>query len=386
MAKRGNGEGTIRKRSDNLWEGRYCAGRDTDGKPIQKSVYGKTQKEVIEKLSTITNDIRTGLFLPPDEITCGQWLDIWQTEYLGGVKDSTKAQYKYHIENNIKPVLGSVPLQKLSAPMIQKMYRKKMEGKKPLSAKSVKNLHGVFHKALNKAVQCRYIKYNPADACELPRVEKKEMRTISGESLKRFLQEIKGKPHEDLYYFDLFTGLREAEVIGLTWDCIDFENGIINVSRQYKRERQTTGGNVYKFDTLKNGKSRKVSPAPAVFDLLRKVKAQQAKNKLKLGSSYSNPEGFVFTKENGEHLSESAIWRNLKKRAAAIGIPGLRFHDLRHSFATLSIQNKVDVKTVSESLGHATVAFTLDVYGHVNDEMRKDAANKMQSYIESIGG
>ena len=147
MAKRGNGEGTVRKRKANLWEGRYFAGFDADGKPIQKSVYGKTQKEALDKLSAITNDIRSGLFIPPDQITFGQWLDIWHDEYLGGVKESTATQYKYNIDFNIKPILGNCQLQKLTAPMIQKLYRKRMEeglnGGKKLSAKSIKNLHGV---------------------------------------------------------------------------------------------------------------------------------------------------------------------------------------------------------------------------------------------------
>ena len=388
MHKRGRGEGTVRRKRPNLWEGRYFTGYDAEGRPVQKSVYGKTQKEVVEKLATITNDIRSGMFLPPDQITFGQWLDIWYDQYLDGVKESTATQYKYHIDFNIKPFLGNYHLQKVTTPMLQKLYKKRMteakEGGKKLSAKSIKNLHGVIHKALDKAVQCRYLKYNPADACELPRVEKKEMLVLDSAMLGKFLAEIKGKKYERLFFVDVFTGMREAEIIGLTWDCVDFEKGIIHIEKQLKRKYGTE--NKYFFDSLKNGKTRVIQPMPVVFDVLRAVKREQAENKLRYGSSYDNKDNLVFTNELGEHIGIEALWQAFKRRVSAIGIPALRFHDLRHTFATLSIQNGDDYKTVSENLGHATVAFTLDVYSHVTNQMRKQSAERMQQFYDSLGG
>ena len=384
--KRANGEGTIKQRMNGLWEGQYISGRDSNGKLIRKSVYGRSQKEVAQKLTAMTNDVNTGLYIAPEKTTFGQWLDIWYEDYLGGVKESTATQYKYHIEFNIKPNLGHVPIQKLTAPMIQKLYRQRMteatKGGKKLSAKSIKNLHGVIHKALDKAVQCRYIKFNPSDACELPRIPKKEMKVLKDEYLSKFLSEIKGKKYEELFFVDVFTGMREGEILGLTWDCVDFDNGIIHIEKQLKRKQGTN--NVYFFDTLKNGKTRSVVPAPVVFEILRKIKKEQAANKLKYGSSYENPDNLVFTNEIGQHIGVEALWQALKRRAVAIGIPDLRFHDLRHSYATISIQNGDDIKTVSQSLGHATVAFTLDVYGHVTDRMKRDSADRMQKFIESI--
>ena len=139
------------------------------------------------------------------------------------------------------------------------------------------------------------------------------------------------------------------------------------------------------FDTLKNGKTRIVAPAPIVFEVLRKVRREQAENRLKYGSSYNNEMNLVFTNELGEHIGIENLWQCFKRRVTAIGLPDMRFHDLRHTYATLSIQNGDDIKTVSESLGHATVAFTLDVYGHVTDTMRKASADRMQAFIESIG-
>ena len=381
MAKRGNGEGSIRQRKNGLWEGQYVSGRDENGKLQRKSVYGKTKREVVEKLGEITTDIRSGLYLPPEKITFGEWLDIWHKEYLGGIKETTATQYEYQMRVNIKPYLGEIKLQKLTTPMIQKLYRERLEDN--LSAKSVKNLHGVIHKALDKAVQCRYIKFNPADACELPRIVKKEMLVLSEDHyLNEFLAEIQGKPHEDLFFVDMFTGMREGEILGLTWDCVDFKKGIIHVDKQLKRKQGNK--NVYFFDTLKNDKKRVVSPAPEVFKALKRVKSRQAENKLKNGEKFQNKDNLVFTDEFGNHVGAECLLKCFKRRVTAIGIPEMRFHDLRHTYATLSLQNGDDPKTVSESLGHATVAFTLDVYGHVTDKMRKESADRMQAYIQSL--
>ncbi len=379
--KRANGEGTIKKRKNGTWEAQITIGRDEQGKPIRKSVYGKTQKEVAQKLTAMTNDLNNGLFVSPDEITVGQWFDIFLADYNKGVKASTLAQYEYQVRQNIKPTLGNIQLQKLTAPMIQRLYNDKLE---TLSAKSIKNLHGFMHKGLNQAVMCQFLKSNPCLACQLPRVEKKEMKTLTAKPLELFLKEIKGKPFEDLFFVAVFTGLRQAELLGLTWDCIDFENGFISVSKQLKRERKLTRENEYHFDSLKNGKSRVVVPARVVFDVLRKVRRDQAENRLKYGSAFMNNDNLVFTDEIGTHLCHPTVWSNFKKRASAIGCPDLRFHDLRHSYATISLENGDDIKTVSENLGHATVAFTLDVYGHVTEKMKKQSADRMQEYINSI--
>ena len=382
MAKRANGEGFIRKRKNGLWEGQYTVGRGQNGKLIKKSVYGKSQKEVAQKITALTNDINTGVYIAPDSITVGEWFDIFLKDYNGSVKASTVAQYEYQVRQNIKPTLGNIPLQKLTAPMIQRLYNSKLE---TLSAKSIKNLHGVMHKGLNQAVLCQYLKHNPCAACKLPRVEHKEMKTITGIDLKRFLNEIKGKPFEWLFFVDVFTGMRESEIIGLTWDCVDFDRGIIEIKKQLKRARNLSGGNDYVFDTLKNGKSRVIAPASIVFSALKKVKALQAENNLKYGTSFCNEDNLVFTDELGRHLCAPTVWRAFKARAAAIGLPDVRFHDLRHSYATISLENGDDAKTVSENLGHATVSFTLDIYGHVTDRMKKESADRMSRYIEDLG-
>ncbi len=391
MAKRGNGEGSIRQRKNGLWEGLYVSGRDSEGKIQRKSVYGKTKREVIEKLAAITNDIRTGVFLPPDKITVSEWSKIWIKDYLVDVTDSTKNQYDYQFRIHINPELGSVKLQKLTGAMIQSFYQKvqtphkiktekRIINSKGLSPKSVKNLHGVLHSCMDQAIKVGYIKFNPCDACVIPKVVKKEMNTVT--DINQFFQIISRDEYENLFIFAVFTGMRQGEIIGLTWDCVDFDNRIITVEKQLRRDHGQAGEE-YKFTTPKNHKKRIISPAQFVFDALKKERRKQRENKLKLGERFNNEDNLVFTNEMGRHLCGGTIYDHWKALLKANGIEkNIRFHDLRHSFATISLENGEDIKTVSENLGHATVAFTMDTYAHVTDAMKKRSGDRMQEFIE----
>ena len=169
----------------------------------------------------------------------------------------------------------------------------------------------------------------------------------------------------------------------MTWDRIDFETGIITVDRQYRRDH-SKGSKEYQFTSTKNGKARFISPAQFVLDALKSERKKQMENKLRYGSAFENKNGFVFADEIGRPLKYATINDHLKSLLKANGIEDMHFHSLRHSFATLSIQNGDDIKTVSETLGHSTTAFTADVYQHVTAVMRKRSGERMQSLIESI--
>ena len=210
----------------------------------------------------------------------------------------------------------------------------------------------------------------------------KEMRPLKDNEVSAFLNAIIGHPLESLFYVATFTGMRESEIIGLSWDCIDFERGTIHLYRQLKKTRGK--GGQYVFTSLKNKQARTFGVPQNVLDTLRRVKIKQAEWKLKAGSSWNNKDNLVFTDQLGKHIATHTVWRQFKVKAKEIGIPEMRFHDLRHSYATLALQNGVDVKTVSSNLGHATTAFTMDRYGHVTETMMKDSADKMQRFIESI--
>lgn len=200
-----------------------------------------------------------------------------------------------------------------------------------------------------------------------------------------FLKAIRRHRYEILFTVALFTGMREGEILGLTWDCVDFECGLLLVNKQLQLH-QETGMEPYKLVSPKNGKSRTVAAAPSVMAQLKRHRSIQAQQRLQAGSSWNNPDNLVFTDSIGGHLTKSSVYRDFKSVAKSIGRPDARFHDLRHSYAVAALRSGDDIKTVQNNLGHATAAFTLDVYGHVTDSMRKESAAHMEKFIQSVSG
>lgn len=221
--RRARGEGSIRQRKDGTWEARFVVGIDPGtGKDIRKSVYAKTQKEVRKKMTEAVAALDKDDYREPSRMTLAQWLDIWQETYLVKIKPSTKLLYEQQIRLYIRPALGHIKLADLDTDKIQQFYNCLGEGhngKSGLSPKSVRNVHGILHKALQQATKVKScgIRANPADGCELPRVEQKEIQPLSEEQLPLFLDAIEGHCHEYIYKVALFTGMREGEVLGLIW-------------------------------------------------------------------------------------------------------------------------------------------------------------------------
>ena len=347
--KGAGGAGSIRKitttrngKTYTYWQGRYTEGFDPGtGKQIQRSITGKTQKEVAQKLKQVTLDIDNGVYHAPCKLTLAQWLEIWSKTYLGGVKPRTAHIYKSDIKLHILPALGAVRLEALNAPMIQAFYNAMGEPSEQnpegLSAKTVKNVHGVLHKALQQAVLIGYLRYNPADACILPRIERKKIKPFDDTQISAFLTAIQGNRFETLFILTLFTGMREGEVLGLTWDCIDFHIGIISVEKQMQLH-QDKGSKGYELVSPKNGRSRTIAAAQTVLARLQQQRRWQMQQKLLLGSDWQNPERLVFTNEFGTHLTKPTVYREYKRIVAAIGCPNARFHDLRHSYAVAAIR------------------------------------------------
>lgn len=396
MPKRSNGEGSITKRADGRWEARYSAGYDASGKPIRRSVYGKSQQEVRKKLRDITRDIDNGTYTAPSKLTVSQWLDIWLSEYCGAIKPLTLASYRVHVENHIKPALGRFKLTALTPHAVQTFINslskagapvdeqddEKKKGPKSLSPKSVKNLHAVLHKALKQAVIVGYIPRNPSDNVVLPRVERQETAFIDSDMIGPFLQAIDGHQYGLVYRFDLFTGLRQGEILGLPWDAVDFEKGAITVRQQLQKEKKK--GGIYYLAPTKTSRVRQITVAPSVLAILQQQRQKQLRDRLKAGSAWENPWNLVFTNEIGGHLCAGTVYNHFKRLVKELGIPETRFHDMRHTFATLSLANGDDIKTVQNNVGHATAAFTLDVYGHASQKMKKDSADRMEQFIQSL--
>ena len=317
-------------------------------------------------------------------MTVGEWLDIWVEEYLGGVKPATVASYKTIKNIHLKPNLGATKLAALNAHTIQSFYNGLTDPQRtenPVSVKTVKNVHGVLHKALQQAVENGYIRSNPTDACILPRTEKKEIKPMDESQIYAFLHAINGHRFEAFFITTLFTGMREGEALGLLWNCVDLDKGTILINKQLQLSRSTKGE--YVLVPTKNSKSRSITLAPYVISILRRVRRGQLENKLRYGECWEDS-GYVFTDELGCHLKHNTVYKNFKEIVSEMGIPEVRFHDLRHSYAVASIKSGDDIKTVQANLGHATAVFTLDVYGHVTDRMKKDSAARMERLIQSV--
>lgn len=387
------GSGTIRKKTVTrngkqytYWEARYTTGYDTGtGRQIQRSITGKTQKEVAQKLKAATAAIDAGTYTAPSKMTFGAWLDVWTGEYLGGVKPRTAATYKSAIDTRIKPALGAVRLEAMTAHQLQSFYNGLLDPnqtERVLSPKMVKNIHGIIHKALQQAVLNGIIRFNPATACVLPRIDKREIQPLDEVQISEFLKEIRGNRYEAFFTVALFTGMRKSELLGLTWDCVDFRSGTIVINKQLQNVVGVR--DKYHLVSTKNGKGRVITPAPTVMRVLRDVKQEQLENYFHHHEYYDDESPFVFTDGLGNHLKPKAVYDEFKKVVTKMGLPEVRLHDLRHSYAVASIRSGDDIKTVQDNLGHATAAFTLDVYGHVTAQMKQASAERMERFIAGV--
>ena len=383
MAKKSAaGSGSIRKRTLTkngkqyiYWEARYSAGYDPGtGKQIQRTITGKTQKEVSQKLKAITTSLDNGTYIAPNKLTVTQWLDIWVNEYLGGVKPLTSQTYQRYIEKHVKPALGATKLEILAQHMIHRFYNAL-----DLSPKPVKNIHSILHSALQQAVENKLLVLNPTDACKLPKIEKYEIKPLEPQEIAMLLQEASADDYANLFTVAMFTGMRQGELLGLTWDNVNFDTGTITV----KQQLQCKDG-VYFLQTPKNGKGRVIVPAQVAMDALRDEKERQVGNQQIYGECWHNPENYVFTDMLGKHLVRRTVVKHFRAVSDRAGIKNVRFHDLRHSFAVNSLMIGDDVKTVQTNLGHATASFTLDVYGHVTQKMKNDSAERMQQFFNAI--
>ena len=380
----------------------YTTGFDPGtGKQIQRSITGKTQQEVARKLRELSVEVDTGAYVRPSALTLTEWMVVWLRDYLTGIKPSTAYLYRREVESYIVPHLGAVRLSALNAGMIQRFYNELLAPTQPdvhpLAPQTVKDVHGVLHQALKQAVANGELRANPTEACKLPRGEKTEIKPLEEHQVAAFIEAVKGHVHEYLFLISLFTGMREAEVLGLAWDCVDLDSGNILVRQQLRRMQEKGGG--YYVSTPKNGRKRVISIGPSVARLLRlqeqKLKyLKAAAGELwtdrvmiyTLSSKTEQPYDLVFRNEAGGLLSYRIVYDCFKRVMKQLGLPDVRYHDLRHTYAVASIKGGDDIKTVQGNLGHATAAFTLDVYGHVTEQMRRDSADRMEQFIRSVSG
>lgn len=359
MSKRANGEGSIYKYRDR-WACSVSLGYDECGKRVRRVIYGKTQKEVKDKLTAINNDIAKGEYIKPNELTVSTWFDIWLSQYCTHVKPKTLASYNGITKKHIKPKLGRLPLQKVKPHEVQRVINELHT-----NPKTVRNIFGVLNKGLNKAVELNYIKRNPAEFVTIPKVPKPEIRVFTDEELEILFNEFKGHALYNFYKIALLTGLRCSEMIGLTWDCYNPEEGYLRVYRQLQRVNGR-----YIFLTPKSGKPRNVTLPKMAMDII---------NSLNDGKS-----DFIFHDYFGKHLSYSYPGNYFRKVIKKLDIPWGTLHDLRHTYATNAIRAGDNIKSVQTNLGHATPAFTIERYASVTSDMIKESQEKLQSQFSRL--
>ena len=376
--KRANGEGSIRKRKDGRWEGRYTAGHDPEtGKAIYKNVLGRSQAEVKEKLKQAIGEAQALDITKAGKYTVGEWMEVWFQDYAKiKVRPSSHQTYQGYIHNHIRPNIGDISLEKLTSLDLQKFYKKllaqgrvdRVEAKgqpKGLSAKTVRNIHQILSSALKLAQEQRLIHSNPAEGCALPRVEHQEMKTLTTVQLASFFREARESGVFELYYLELATGLRRGELLGLKWEDVDLARGDLRVRRQVSR----INGEVVEAPLKTKNAYRTL---PLAEDTVGVLKEQRKK----VGNS-----PWVFPSPSGGPISPDSVLHMLHRVLKRAGLPKVRFHDLRHTFATLALQNGVDVKTVSGMLGHFSAGFTLDTYAHITSAAQRQAAQTMGSVL-----
>ena len=382
MAKRrASGEGNIRKRRDGRWEGRYTAGYDPKtGKRIIKNVLGKTQTETREKLKAAIKKAEETDLVRGEQYTLVQWLRYWMNNY-GKVylRPSSQVNYNGFLNHQIAEdsVMGTIKLTKLRGRDLQAFYtrmaesgrvvRKESEDQpKGLSAKSIRNMHFFISHALEQAVKEKLITENPCRDCILPRKEKTEMKTLPLDDLKAFFEEAKRSGVYELYYTEMATGLRRGELVGIKWTDINFDENSICIQRQITR----VNGKVQESPLKTKNAYRQIIVPPEVTAMLKEKMEQED------GKSV-----YAFSAKSGDAMCPDSMLDMLHRVLKRAGLEEIRFHDLRHTFATLAIQNGVDVKTLSGLLGHYSAGFTLDTYGHITPAMKQDAANKVGAFL-----
>ena len=374
--KRKNGEGTVRLRKDGRWEGRIVIGYDENGLPKTKNVLAKTKGECIEKLKALKNTITpdTPIKLKAD-MPFGEWLDYWYETYCKpNARPATQRTYEGYIRLYLHPRLGSIPLNKVTTSDIQQMCTWMMtearvdqkNGEGGLSDSQVINCYSLCDRVLEKAVAEKLIVRNPAKGCKLPPNRPKEMKVLSREDMQKVLIQAKEENYYELFLLEFATGLRLGELMALQWDDVDLVTGELRINKQVN----LVGSKLVISEPKTKAAVRTLILPPSV----RKVMAEY---KTRVNSRWLFPS----PKKDDLPIIPSAVSRRLHTLLEHAGCEQVRFHDLRHTFATNALAHGMDIKTLSTILGHVSSATTLNTYSHVTDEMRQRAAVKIDQGI-----
>jgi integrase len=371
MPAKGDG---ITKRKDGRFMARYTV-QTPDG-PKRKLIYGRKYEEVEKKLAEARGDAARGFVFDADNLKLGEYLDRWLTDSVADtVRPTTFERYEQIVRVHVRPALGNLKLKNVTPAHVRGLYREKLEV--GLSPRTVRYIHATLHKALKQAIADGLIPRNATEAVKPPQVRKEEIRPLTAEQVKILFEAVRDDRLESLYILAVHTGLRQGELLGLKWGDVDLEAGTLQVRRTLTTAK---GGPVLRAPKTKASR-RTVKLSPTALEALRSHLERQLGEIDQAGVLWRE-NGLIFASESGEPLKRHYIkthrFMPLLKRA---GLPQIRFHDLRHTCATLLLTKNVNPKVVSEMLGHATIAITLDTYSHVLPNMQSEAAQAMEDAV-----
>ena len=366
--RRGQGEGSIYYREDEKrWVASFIG---EDGKRRYRS--GKTRKEAYEKFQQALQEQKQGKLITGTHQTVRQYLEYWLDAVCKppALRISSYEKYRKLINTYILPALGHIQLQKLTPQHVQALYRKK--GDDGLSSKMINSIHGVLHKALGNAVRWNLVSRNICDLVSPPRIVKPTIESLKMEQAHKLLEAVRGHRLEVLLIVALTTGIRRGELLALRWSEVDLEEQRIQVRRTVD---YITGYGYVETEPKTAAGKRLIALPYFVANILKQHRLQQLEAKLKVGRAWEDRD-LVFTDLHGGYFNPRYLGKLFDKVLAEADLPHMRFHDLRHSAATLLLSMGVHLKVVQEILGHSTITMTADIYSHVLPSMQEDAMGK----------
>jgi integrase len=372
---RGHGDGSIFERTleGRLvgWTGLLDLGI-VNGKRMRRAFYGKTRAEVRDKLDEARQSLKRGTLPKAGRLTTGEWLKRWlETVAKPGTRPTTYTRYAGLVDHYLIPALGRIPLERLSPSDVRTMLNSRID---TLSPRSRHHLRAVLRTALKVAMRDGLIPNNAAALAEAPRVPASEMHTLAEDDVNRFLDATRGDRLEALYRVALALGLRQGEALGLRWEDIDLDSGKLTVRHALQR----FDGNYVLVEPKSRASRRTISPLPEVITTgLREHKQRQDRERDALGRRWLNVQNLVFTTAYGAPLSASVVTHDFQRILQRAGLPRIRFHDLRHSCASLLLAQGVPTRMIMELLGHSQITLTLNTYSHVLPSVRKETAAAM---------
>jgi len=378
--------GQIKQRSKGSYTIIVDLPRDQTGKRQQQWLTIKgTKKEAEKRLAELMHQVDTGRFLKPDNKTVGQYLEQWLEDYARvNVRPRTYERYQEIVEKHLIPALGSIPLTSLQPHHVQSYYSKALvsgrrNGKGGLSAQTVHHSHRILFEALRYAVKHDILVRNVCESVDPPRPEFKQMAVTDAEGLNRLLESVGDTIYYPIFYTAAYTGLRRSELLALRWQNVDLDFLTISVTETIHVLK--SGEYIFSPPKSKRGK-RAIAISPSLAIVLREYKAQQTALREQSGVKLQDSD-LVFSHPDGTQLHPDSITKTFHKVAKSVGLPKLRFHDLRHTHATLFLQQGVHPKIVSERLGHSSIAITLDTYSHVLPGMQTEAVKKFDEIMQA---